>query len=157
MQRLAESQKSPWGKVVGTGGQGNMKDGVILKSLWRKCWWNAAERWRWRARQSESDPPFREVLRRFKINACEKNPNNPSVGTGGARAVISRPEAMATTTQTIDPHRLAHPCRSLFTTSPSSGEVWKIHRKPTHKYSVWYAVHLQAQRCGCGSMQRNFQ
>jgi hypothetical protein len=35
------------------------------------------------------------------------------MGTGGARAAISRPEAMAATTRTVNPCGLAHPCRSL--------------------------------------------
>ena len=60
--------------------------------------------------QSESDPPFREAVRRFKITrACEKTRTTRGTGTGGARAAISRPEAVPATTLTRNPCGLAHP------------------------------------------------
>jgi len=43
----------------------------------------------------------------------QKYPHNLSMGTGGTWAAISRPEAVATTTWTVNPCGLANPCRSL--------------------------------------------
>ena len=51
-----------------------------------------------------------DVLRAKK----QKYLHNLSTGIGGAWAAISRSEAMAMTTQTVNPCRLVHPCRSLF-------------------------------------------
>jgi hypothetical protein len=53
-------------------------------------------------------------VQRFKITcACKKIQTTQGTGTGGTRVVISQPEAIATTTQTINPYGPAHPCRSL--------------------------------------------
>jgi hypothetical protein len=58
--------------------------------------------------------PFREVVLRFKITrACEKTRTTQGTGTGGARAAISQPEAVAVTTRTVNPCGPAHPCRLL--------------------------------------------
>jgi hypothetical protein len=63
---------------------------------------------------SESDPPFWEAVQRFKItHVCKKTQTTQGIGMGGARAVISQPEAMAMITRTVNPCGLAHPCRSL--------------------------------------------
>jgi hypothetical protein len=50
-----------------------------------------------------------DVLRAKK----QKYLHNPSMGTGDAQVAISWPKAMAMTTRTVNPCRLAHPCRSL--------------------------------------------
>jgi hypothetical protein len=55
----------------------------------------------------------------------QKYPHNLSTGTGGARAAISQPKAMAATTWTINLCRLAKPCRSLRT-----AESAQLHVKP---------------------------
>jgi hypothetical protein len=43
----------------------------------------------------------------------KNNPYNPSMGTGGAWAAISWPEAVAVTTWTVNLYGPAHLCRSL--------------------------------------------
>ena len=43
----------------------------------------------------------------------QKYLHNPSTGMGGTRAAISRPEAVAATTRTVNPCGPANPCRSL--------------------------------------------
>jgi len=54
-----------------------------------------------------------------KLPVRAKNPHNPSTGTGGARAAISRLEAVAATTRTVNSCGPAHPCRSLRLSRPS--------------------------------------
>ena len=65
-------------------------------------------------RQSESDPPFWEVAdggsRVHDVHAKKTHAARATrgVGMGGARVAISRPEAMAVTTQTVNPCGPAH-------------------------------------------------
>jgi hypothetical protein len=65
---------------------------------------------------------FRKRCGDSKLMHEKKNLYNLSMGMGGARVVISWPEAMAMTTRTVNLYRPAHPCRSIDIYSASVDE-----------------------------------
>src|SRR6267154_369304 len=56
---------------------------------------------------------FGKQCRDSELPACEKTCTAQGTGTGGARAAISQPKAVATPTQTVNPCGPPYPCRSL--------------------------------------------
>ena len=75
MQHLAGSQKPLRERVVG-GRWENVKDGTILKSPWRKCWWHTAKGVD-NEGQSESNPPILGSGVEIQNYPCmRKNPDN---------------------------------------------------------------------------------